>query len=107
MANNFKFVGKISIPKGSDKFKPYSENTSANGWKSRKLIFNVKAKGNVESCELFGGYSENNPIVYGFTKGNENEKGKSVKIPWNKRNDEKILEEQAPWKLSTIKILRA
>lgn len=104
MANNFRFVGKLSIPKGSDKFKPYSENTSASGWKSRKLMFNVKAKGNIESCELFGGYSEKNPIIYGYTKGENGEKGKSVQIPWSKRQDEKVIENQAQWKLSTIKL---
>ena len=104
MANSFRFVGKIGIPKGSEKFKPYSENTSASGWKSRKLIFNVKTKGNMESCELFGGYSEKNPIIYGYTKGDGDKKGESVQIPWNKRNDEKILENQAPWKINTIKL---
>lgn len=104
MANTFKFVGKLGISKGSDKFKPYVEQTSKNGWKSRKLIFNVKANGNVESCELFGGYSEKNPVVYGFTKGQDGEKGKSVQIPWDKRKDEDIIENQAPWKLSTIKL---
>lgn len=102
--NNFKFVGKLSIPKGSEKFKPYSENTSASGWKSRKLIFNVKAKNNMESCELFGGYSEKNPIVYGYTKAEGDKKGESVKIAWEKRNDEKILENQAPWKLNVLKL---
>ena len=104
MANAFKFVGKLSISKGSDKFKPYTEQTSTNGWRSRKLIFNVKSNNSMESCELFGGYSEKNPVVYGYTKGSEGKKGESVVIPWKDRNKEEIIEKQASWKLSTIKL---
>lgn len=103
MANNtFTFVGKLGIGKKSEKFNPYVEAESKGGWVSRKLIFNVKNPINFASCEIYGGYSKKNPVVYGFTKGKDGEKGVAVQIPFSERLDEKHVENMAEFKKFVI-----
>ena len=43
---NFEMVGKISISKESEKFKPWSETKYESGWAKRKIMFNATCRDN-------------------------------------------------------------
>lgn len=103
MANNtFTIVGKIGINKETDKFKPYEERDNGQGWKSKRLSFFVKNSLNYCNLEVQGGYSQKNPVVYGFTKSTEGEKGRAIQIPWDKRKDEEVIKNMAEFKKQVI-----
>ena len=38
---NFEMIGKISLGKETEKFKPYSETTYDSGWVKRRIMFNA------------------------------------------------------------------
>ena len=92
MANNtFEFVGKLSIGKESEKFKPYTTETYPSGWVNNKLLFNVIAGDNRHMLESKGGYFANGEgKIYSFSKaGKDNEgneiKGEKIEIAWKNR----------------------
>lgn len=103
MANNtFTFVGNLGIGKKTEKFNPYVESTSKGGWVSRKLNFFVKNPMNFANCEIYGGYSAKNPVIYGFTKGKNGEKGEAIQIPFSERLSSKHIENMAEFKKFVI-----
>ena len=38
---NFEMIGKLSIPKETEKFHPYQEKQFDSGWIRKQLMFNV------------------------------------------------------------------
>lgn len=100
--NTFKIIGKLGIGKASDRFNPFTSNTSERGWVSKRLSFYIKNDINFCNLEISGGYSSVNPVVYSFTKGSEKEKGKSIQIAWNDRFDKNVIDKVAEFKKNVI-----
>lgn len=52
MSVNFNMVGKLQLPKETEKFKPYVERTSESGWTTKRLRFTCVSGTNRNSLEL-------------------------------------------------------
>lgn len=102
--NTFDFIGKLTIGKESDKFKPYEVKTSEKGWTSVKLLFNVIAGDNRHLLETRGGYfKDGSGKVFTTSKKGKDEQGNEVKgekleIPWKDRFNTDIVENVAEFK---------
>ncbi|MGM9986349.1 MAG: hypothetical protein ACI35O_03880 [Bacillaceae bacterium] len=109
MTNTFEIVGKLSIAKESEKFKPYTENTSDSGWKFNKLLFNIQSGQNRHMLEASGMYkADGTGVVYSFTKAttdpttHERIKGEKIQIPWKDRKKQENIDKIAEFKKSVI-----
>lgn len=104
MAIPFEMVGKISISKESDKFKPYTETIYDSGWVSRHLMFNAVCGDNRHMLSIKGGsFKDGHGDVYLFSKATVDEaghrkKGESFKIPFADRFQSPRIEEVAEFK---------
>lgn len=105
MANsNFEMTGKISLPKESDKFHPYTDTVYDSGWEKKRLMFNAICGDNSHLLTVdAGAFSDGHGDVYTYTKGSvDNDgkkvKGESVKIPFKDRLTTKLLPEIAEYK---------
>lgn len=100
----FEMIGRITISKETDKFKPYEEKTFDSGWVKRKLSFNVIAGDNRHMLTVEGGsYKDGHGDVYLFSKGYTDDSGKKVKgesfkIPFKDRLTSPRLVEVAEFK---------
>ena len=101
---NFEMVGKISLGKETEKFKPYSETTYDSGWVKRKIMFNAICGDNRHLLTVdAGAFADGHGDVYTFSKGsvdaNGNKvKGESLKIPFKDRLTSPKLAEVAEFK---------
>lgn len=92
--NTFKFVGKLSVVKDSDKFKGYDETTYSSGWCGRKLNLTLTADTNRHSLVIRSGKwnDDSKNVIRAKTKsghdanGNRT-KGEAVQIPFAERFD--------------------
>lgn len=106
---NFKMIGRLTMPKENDKFKPYEERPTAKGnGKMYNLSFNCqmlnngKPSGNQSMMKL-SEYMPNDPsnkVVFayindGYDEATHKFKGHSEKIEWAKRLDEKLVSKVA------------
>lgn len=88
---NFTMIGKLSMPKATEKFSPYSENTYDSGWVKKRLMFNVISGDNRNMLTIdAGAFADGHGDVYTFaepTVGAEGKKGKSepLTIPFKDR----------------------
>jgi hypothetical protein len=104
MSNTFEFIGKLSIGKESEKFKPYAVNTSAKGWTTHRLLFNVLAGDNRHMLEVSGGYmKDGSGKIYSFSKSGTDDngarvKGEKLEIAWKDRFDPEIVDNVAEFK---------
>jgi hypothetical protein len=105
MANTFEIIGKLSISKESDKFKPFEQQSFPSGWGKSRLLFNVQSAENRHMLTIEGMYKEDGTgKVYTFTKGTVDpkthvrEKGENIQVPWKDRNKPEILEQVAEFK---------
>jgi hypothetical protein len=105
MANTFEIVGKLSVGKESEKFKPYEATSFPSGWAKSRLLFNVQAAENRHMLQIEGMYKEDGTgTLYTFTKGvvdpttHERAKGESLQVAWKDRNKPEILEKVAEFK---------
>lgn len=95
MSNVFSFVGKLSLPKQSEKFAPIERrNYESSGWTNTTVKFNVISDTNKVMCMSQGGKWQNdqkNAIkTYSRTVTDANGKvikGEPITIPWAKRFD--------------------
>lgn len=108
MNNTFEIIGKISISKETDKFRPYTDDSS-NGWRYNKLLFNVQSDVNRHLLEIGGTYKENGTgVIKTFSKGSvdpnthEKLKGERIEIAWRDRNKPEVLEKVAEFKKFVI-----
>ena len=107
---NFKMVGKLTLPKSTDSFKPYEEKeTSKGNGKMFNLSFNCqmtnksgKANGNQHMLRLseYVPNDTSNKIVYAYMNDGWDDKnrrwsGHSERIAWAKRNDKNITDKVA------------
>lgn len=105
MANsNFEMTGKISLPKESDKFHPYTDTVYDSGWEKKRLMFNATCGDNSHLLAVeAGAFSDGHGEVYTFTKGSADSDGKKIKgelikIPFKDRLTSKRLPEIAEFK---------
>lgn len=109
MANNisFEMVGKLSIGKESEKFKPFTTETSAKGWITEKLSFNCLSGTNRHFLSLKAGHHDKNAKIYSYTKKTVDENGNQVKgqkleIKWEDRLKQDVIDKVAEFKKSVI-----
>ena len=104
MANTFSFVGYLRPMKDSGDWKAFSTTKFDSGWMNERLVFNVKAGDNMHRVEINAGrwVDENKNVIYGFTKGDANNKGEAIQVPWDKRNDPEMIEKMVGWKVFTV-----
>ncbi|EXG87726.1 hypothetical protein K413DRAFT_4624 [Clostridium sp. ASBs410] len=101
---NFEMVGRISLSKETDKFKPWSEKQYDSGWVKRRIMFNVTCGDNRHLLTVdAGAFADGHGDVWTFSKGSVNEngkkvKGESLKIPFKDRLTSKKLAEVAEFK---------
>ena len=96
MANVFNFIGKISLPKESDKFHPIEKRNFQSGWENLTVKFNCISNTNRILCMTQGGRwhdEKKNSVIKTFSKSTTDAngkvtKGEKIEIPWNKRFDE-------------------
>lgn len=97
-------VGKISLGKETEKFKPYSETTYDSGWVKRRIMFNAICGDNRHLLTVdAGAFADGHGDVYTFSKGsvdaNGNKvKGESLKIPFKDRLTSPKIAEVAEFK---------
>lgn len=100
----FEMIGKISIGKETEKFKPYSENHYDSGWVKRKLMFNATCGDNNHLLTVDDGcWEDGHGDVYTFSKNTvdesgEKKKGESIKIPFKDRLTSPRISEVAEFK---------
>lgn len=100
----FEMVGKISLGKETEKFKPYSEHTYDSGWVKRKIMFNAICGDNRHLLTVdAGSFADGHGDVYTFSKGSVDDngnkvKGESLKIPFKDRLTSPKLAEVAEFK---------
>lgn len=101
---NFEMIGKLSMPKESDKFKPYSETKYESGWVRRSIRVNAACGDNRHLLSIdAGSFADGHGFVYTFTKqttdadGNV-KKGESIQIPFKERLTSKRLPEVAEFR---------
>lgn len=101
---NFSFVGYLKPIKNTEKWESFSTTKFDSGWMNERLVFNVKAGDNTHRVEINAGrwVDEKKNVIYGFTKGDANNKGEAIQIPWAKRNDPDVIENMAGWKVFTV-----
>lgn len=101
----FEMIGKLTLGKESEKFKPYEEiSYEKSGWVNRILKFNVLSGDNRHMLMIKGGsFADEHGLVYLFSKKYKNAEGQTVKgskftIPFKERLTSKKLEEVAEFK---------
>jgi hypothetical protein len=109
VANTFEIIGKLSISKETEKFKPYEYTSFPSGWAKARLLFNVQSAENRHMLSVEGMYKEDGTgTVYTFTKGttdpktHEKTKGENIQVPWKDRNKPEVLEKVAEFKKYVI-----
>lgn len=110
MNNTFEFVGKLSIGKESDKFKPFEQKTT-NGWTNTRLLFNVQAGDNRHLLEIKGLHkADETGKVFTLDKGGidkdsgEKIKGQKLEVDWKDRFKPEIIEQVAEFKKFVIDV---
>lgn len=105
MANaTFNFVGSLRAIKDSETRKGFAVTNYDSGWMNEKLRFMVIAGDNRHFVEINAGRwsDEKKNVIYAFTKSEGDKKGESIRIPWDKRNNEEIIKTVAGWKVFTV-----
>ena len=101
---NFEMLGRISLGKETEKFKPYNETTYESGWVKKRIMFNAICGDNRHLLIVdAGAFADGHGDVYTFSKGSVDEngkrtKGESLKIPFKDRLTSSKLAEVAEFK---------
>ena len=104
MSNTFNLVGTLSLPKETEKFKPYTQRTSASGWQMDKLRFNATCGDNRHMLSVDSGFwADGHGVINSFTKGGTADdgtkiKGEKIQIAWKDRLTDPRLAEVAEFK---------
>lgn len=78
---NFEMVGKISLPKDSDRFHPYEvKNFPASGWTNKTIRFNAICGDNRHMLQVkAGAFADGHGDIYTLTKSSVDSNGKKIK----------------------------
>lgn len=100
MAANFSLVGTLRAMKENG----FTVNNYDSGWMNEKLRFMVISGDNRHFVEINAGRwkDDEKNTIFATTKSNGNEKGKSVQIAWDKRNDPETIDTIAGWRVFTV-----
>jgi len=105
MANLFNFIGKISLPKQTEKFSPVERKDFQSGWTNTTVKFNCISGTNRVLCMTQGGKwtddKKNTVKTFGKSTTDENgkvTKGAAIDIPWAKRFDAEEIAKVAGFK---------
>lgn len=104
MSVQFEMVGKLSIGKETEKFKPYDETKYNSGWINRTLKFNVLSGLNRFMLQIKGGcYEDGSNDIFVFSKDGVDDngnkvKGEGFKIPFKERLTHHRINEIVEWK---------
>jgi len=105
--NKFNFVGEIFIPKAESKMKFFEESKSKDGkWNLTKMKFGMNVdKSNGQFAEIFSCSTvDSKGKISSFSKNEGDKKGSKLEIPWKDRNDQKIINMVADFKLLKVNL---
>lgn len=103
--SSFSFVGKIVPVKDTEKFKGYTETVYDSKWMKQRLVFNVVAGDNRHLVEINAGKwqdDKKNSVIYTMSRATDGKKSEKIQIPWEKKNDPKVIETVAGNRIFTI-----
>jgi hypothetical protein len=99
--NTFEFIGRLAMPKETDKFKVHTKTEYDSKWVKEELKLNVRADENSETILISDGYF--NKPNYEFTKRCAKEKLEDgtykevpdLKVNWNDRKNQTVISKVA------------
>lgn len=109
---NFEMIGRLSLPRATDKFEPFSTKKYESGWIRKQLMFNVTCGDNRHMLSITdGAFDDEHGDIYSFSKSTVDESGNRVKgetliIPFKDRLTSPKLAEVAEFKKFVIDLER-
>lgn len=109
---NFEMIGRLSLPRATDKFEPFSTKKYESGWIRKQLMFNVTCDDNRHMLSITdGAFDDEHGDIYSFSKSTVDESGNRVKgetliIPFKDRLTSPKLAEVAEFKKFVIDLER-
>lgn len=109
---NFEMIGRLSLPRATDKFEPFSTKKYESGWIRKQLMFNVTCGDNRHMLSIAdGAFDDEHGDIYSFSKSTVDESGNRVKgetliIPFKDRLTSPKLAEVAEFKKFVIDLER-
>ena len=109
---NFEMIGRLSLPRATDKFEPISTKKYESGWIRKQLMFNVTCGDNRHMLSITdGAFDDEHGDIYSFSKSTVDESGNRVKgetliIPFKDRLTSPKLAEVAEFKKFVIDLER-
>lgn len=100
----FEMIGRLSLPRATDKFEPFSTKKYESGWIRKQLMFNMTCGDNRHMLSVTSGaFDDEHGDVYTYSKATVDEngnkvKGESLKIPFKDRLTSPKLAEVAEYK---------
>lgn len=85
MADRFSFIGRLSMPKASERFSPYDERTTDSGWSRKTLRANCHTDSGNQFLQFTGMKLSNESNKLYFNGDN----GERIIVPFSERNDQK------------------
>lgn len=105
-------IGRLSLPRATDKFEPFSTKKYESGWIRKQLMFNVTCGDNRHMLSITdGAFDDEHGDIYSFSKSTVDESGNRVKgetliIPFKDRLTSPKLAEVAEFKKFVIDLER-
>lgn len=109
---NFEMIGRLSLPRATDKFESFSTKKYESGWIRKQLMFNVTCGDNRHMLSIAdGAFDDEHGDIYSFSKSTVDESGNRVKgetliIPFKDRLTSPKLAEVAEFKKFVIDLER-
>ena len=109
---NFEMIVRLSLPRATDKFEPFSTKKYESGWIRKQLMFNVTCGDNRHMLSITdGAFDDEHGDIYSFSKSTVDESGNRVKgetliIPFKDRLTSPKLAEVAEFKKFVIDLER-
>ena len=100
----FEMIGRLSMPKATEKFEPFVKKKYESGWIRKQLMFNMTCGDNRHMLSVTSGaFDDEHGDVYTYSKATVDEngnkvKGESLKIPFKDRLTSPKLAEVAEYK---------
>ena len=95
---SFEIIGKLSLGKETEKFKPWEEKTYDSGWKQRTLKANAHANGNNILITLRAGIMGDNGKIYLY----DTDKKEKFQIPYKDRTKKEVFDRLKGWQYFTL-----
>lgn len=108
----FEMIGRLSMPKATEKFEPFVTKKYESGWIRKQLMFNMTCGDNRHMLSIAdGAFDDEHGDIYSFSKSTVDESGNRVKgetliIPFKDRLTSPKLAEVAEFKKFVIDLER-